>query len=61
MWESEPTTTNGHRLNITKGVKLLRLVGLSPNYPPLGPFTLENSLGYGIVIEMMLRSLSVGK
>jgi len=61
MWGSEPTTTNGHRLNIIKGVKLLRLVGLSPNYPPLGPFPLGDTLGYGLAIEMMLRSLSVGK
>ena len=61
MWRSEPTTTNGYRLNIIKGVKLLRLVGVSPNYPPLGPFPLEDSLGYGLAIEMMLQSLSIGK
>ena len=49
MWRSKPTK------------KLLRLVGLSPYYPPLGPFPLGDSLGYGIAIDMMIRSLSVGK
>ena len=61
MWGAEPTTTNIHRRNVIKGVKRLRLVGLS--YIPtllLGPFPLGHSLGYGLAIGMMLRSLSVG-
>lgn len=38
MWRADPTINNGHRLNVIKGVELLQLVGLSPKYPPLGPF-----------------------
>ena len=38
MWGSEPPMTNAHRLHVIRGVKTCQLVGLPPNYPPLGPY-----------------------
>ena len=57
---AEPTTTNGHRLYVIKGGKLLRLVGLSLNYSPLRSFPLGDLLEDGLAIKMVLRSLYVG-
>ena len=60
MWGSEPSTTNAHRLNVIRGVKICQLVGLPPNYPPLRPYPIGDSFGYGLAVEMMLRSLDSG-
>ena len=56
MWGSEPTTTNIHRRNVTKRKTFTFSWIIIYTYSPLG-----HSLGYGLAIGMMLRSLSVGK
>ena len=61
MWGSEPSTTNAHRLHIMRGVKTCQLVGLPPNYPPLGPYPIGGSFGYGLAVELMLCSLNSGR
>ena len=60
MWGSEPPMTNAHRLHVIRGVKTCQLVGLPPNYPPLGPYPIGDSFGYGLAVELMLRSLDSG-
>jgi hypothetical protein len=42
-------------------VDLLRTFGISPQYPPLGPFPLDDPLGYGVAIAMLLKSLEPGR
>jgi hypothetical protein len=36
-------------------------VGLTPQFPPLGPFPVYDSLGMGVVVAMMLKSLEPGR
>ena len=44
-----------------RGVKTCQLVGLPPNYPPLGSYPIGDSFGYGLAVELMLRSLNSGR
>ena len=61
MWGSEPSTKNTHRLHVIREVKTCQLVQLPPNYPPLGPYPIGDSFGYGLDVELMLRSLDSGR
>jgi len=61
LWGRESQTV-GATLRATK--QLLRQwekVGLHPSLPPLGPYPLGDSLGMGVAVAMLLKSLEPGK
>lgn len=61
MWGREPATVRSTVLAVTHTISVLRQVGVTPSYPDLGPFPVRDTLGYGIAIAMLLKSLSPGR
>jgi hypothetical protein len=61
MWGREPHTVNA-TLRAAKGMIIQwGKVGLEPQFPPLGPFPVCDSLGMGVAIAMLMKSLEPGR
>ena len=62
LWAREPTTVSG---NLQKMRELIRVSGemniLRPPFPPIGPYPLEDVLGYGVALVMVRSSLDAGR
>ena len=61
MWSLEPATIENNAREIKRGVRESKLVGLRPPYPPLGPWEVGDTIGFGLAIQMLLRSLDNGR
>lgn len=61
MWGREPSTVSSTALAVRKTVTLLGELGISPEYPALGPFPIGDQLGYGVAVAMLLKSLEPGR
>ncbi len=61
LWGKEPSTVGSTALSVQQTVALLGEVGISPEYPSLGPFPVRDQLGYGIAVAMLLKSLEPGR
>ena len=61
MWSLEPTTIANNAREIRRGIKESALVGLDPPYPPLGPWEVKDTVGFGVAVQMLIRSLDNGK
>jgi hypothetical protein len=61
MWSLEPGTIENNAREIRRGVRESALVGLRPPYPAMGPWEVGDSIGFGIAIQMLLRSLDNGR
>jgi len=61
LWGREPHTVNA-TLRAAKGMIVQwNKVGLAPQFPPLGPFPVCDSLGMGVAIAMLMKSLEPGR
>jgi len=61
MWGREPHTVNA-TLRAAKGMIVQwSKVGLAPQFPPLGPFPVCDSLGMAVAIAMLMKSLEPGR
>jgi hypothetical protein len=61
LWGKETSTVNSTTRAVRQTVNLLQPLGIQPQYPALGPFPLEDTLGYGVAVAMLLKSLEPGR
>ena len=61
FWAREPGTVAATRREGVKIGKLGNLMGLSMLFPAMGPFPLEDTMGMGIAVCMLQRSLEKGR
>jgi len=61
LWGRETSTVDSTARAVRQTITLLQPLGIRPQYPPLGPFPLDDSLGYGVAIAMLLKSLEPGR
>jgi hypothetical protein len=61
MWGREPSTVRSTALAVRHTISLLDTVGVVPEYPALGPFPVRDTLGYGIAVAMLLKSMQPGR
>jgi hypothetical protein len=61
LWGRETTTVNSTARAVRQTVALLQPLGIQPQYRALGPFPLEDTLGYGVTVAMLLKSLESGR
>ena len=61
LWGRERATVDANRRSLAKTILLWDKVGIIPPLPALGPFPLEDKLGYSVAIAMLLKSLEEGK
>ena len=61
LWGKETTTVNSTTRAVRQTVQLLEHLGIQPQYPALGPFPVEDNLGYGVAVAMLLKSLEPGR
>jgi hypothetical protein len=61
FWSRAGSTVNGQASLIQKGMALSRLVGLEPPYLEPGPLPSYDHCGYGVAIQLLLKSREPGK
>ena len=61
LWGKETSTVDSTARAIRQTVRLLEPLGIQPQYPGLGPFPVEDTLGYGVAVAMLLKSLEPGR
>jgi hypothetical protein len=61
LWGKETSTVDSTARAVRQTVSLLAPLGIQPQYPALGPFPLDDTLGYGVAIAMLLKSLEPGR
>jgi len=61
VWGREPHTVSATLRGVRHMVCLWGKVDLAPNLPPLGPYPVADSLGMGVAIAMLLKSLEPGR
>ncbi len=61
VWGRETQTVQANLRAIKQLIKMWEKVGLAPQLPSLGPFLVRDSLGMGVAIAMLLKSLEPGK
>lgn len=60
FWSRASKTVNGTKLEVNQMLRLWSSVGIEPTFLPLGPFPVGDSMGYGLAIAMVLKSLEPG-
>jgi hypothetical protein len=61
LWAREPGTVQSTRTSIVRGIALCATVMTPPPYPPLGPFPMADTHGYGVAVQMVLASTKPGR
>jgi len=61
MWGRESTTLGATLRSMGHMVKMWARVGLTPSFPPLGPYPVADSFGFSVAIAMVVKSLEPGK
>ena len=60
-WHMECNTICSHWSAFKLGLKVLERVGIPPPYQNLGPYPLTDTFGYGVALQMLLKSEEAGK
>jgi hypothetical protein len=61
FWSRSSDTVTQHRNQVKSGIGLSALVGCDPPYPPPGPLPPFDHCGYGVAIQILLKSRMAGK
>uniref|UniRef100_A0A7S4K4E0 Uncharacterized protein n=1 Tax=Odontella aurita TaxID=265563 RepID=A0A7S4K4E0_9STRA len=63
MWAQEPRTVYGNLLNVKENINIWEMLGVKPESTLLkmGPLPLEYVMGYGIAINMLVKTLQAGR
>ena len=61
FWSREPGTVSATRRDSLKLAEIGMRLGLKNILPVMGPFPLEDSLGMGLAVGMLIRSLDKGR
>ena len=60
-WGRQPSTIKNHLLEFKKNVIKCKKIGKAPSHPSLGPHPVNNLLGMGLAVYMLMRSLDPGR
>ena len=60
MWSREPSTVRSVRQGIVKIIDNSRKLGISPNLPPLGPWPLQDTVAFTIVLAQLRYAQNQG-
>ena len=61
LWGSRPGTVSTTRSNICKGLKICQELGIHPTYTPMGPWPLEDNVGFTVALQLLKASTYPGK
>jgi hypothetical protein len=61
MWGREPHTVHATLRTAKNMIRQWEKVGMTPQFPPLGPFPVRDSLGMAVAVAMLLKSLEPGR
>ena len=61
MWGQEASIVCSTTQAVNKTIGLLAELVLTSEYPALGPFPVNDQLGYGVALAMLSKSLEPGK
>jgi hypothetical protein len=60
FWSRTSDTVTNHRGQVKMGIALSKMVGIPPPYPDPGPLPPYDHCGYGVAIQMLLKSRQPG-
>ncbi len=60
LWGRETVTVEANHHSVSKLLQLLASLGVPPNLPRVGPYSLDDTFGYGIGVAMVLKSREPG-
>lgn len=61
MWSREPSTIRSNLKAVEDTIKMLKELDLDPSFPPLGPWPLDDAIGFKLVIAQIRYSQLPGK
>ena len=61
FWSRASKTVRATKGEVNQMLRLWDKVGIVPTFQPLGPFPVGDTMGYGLAIAMVLKSLEPGK
>ena len=61
MWSREPSTIANNSRNLSKLIRQCEQAGIDPQLPSLGPWPIEDVMGYGLAFSMIVHSWSSGR
>ena len=61
FWGRESATVHNTLRATKQTIRLLSQVGVSPPYPPMGPYPLRDTFGYVLAVAMVLKSSEPGR
>ena len=61
LWSASPYTVNTNRGNALKGLRMCDDLGITPTYESMGPWPLEDNMGFTVALMMLKSSLLPGK
>jgi hypothetical protein len=61
LWGRESATMHSTLRATKQTVRMLTQVGVSPPYPPMGPYPVSDTFGYALAIAMVLKSREPGR
>lgn len=61
LWGRDSATVSSTLRGVRQTITLLRQVNTAPPYPPLGPFPVQDTLGYAVAVAMLLKSREPGR
>ncbi len=61
FWSRAGSTVNGQALLVQKGISLSNMVGIDPPYLEPGPLPSFDHCGYGVAIQLLLKSREAGR
>lgn len=61
VWGREPQTVSATLRAAKNMIRQWEKVGLTPQFPALGPFPVRDSLGFSVAVAMLLKSQEPGK
>jgi hypothetical protein len=60
LWGRETTTIEASHCSVNKLLQLWASLGVPLNLPRVGPYSLDDTFGYGIAVAMVLKSRKPG-
>jgi hypothetical protein len=61
LWGREPHTVSATLRGVRHMIRLWGKLGIKPNFPALGPYPVSDSLGMGVALAMLMKTLEPGR
>jgi hypothetical protein len=61
LWGRESATVGATKRGVDQLISLWRQLGITPTLPSVGPLPMDDAMGYGVAVAMILKSCDKGR